>query len=97
MPLEGHWARQQAPLRRHERLAVAAVLVVTLAGPLLLLVAGRGGGASSPGCVDVTIASTTGGAAVHACGERAQRLCTADRATSEIYAACRRARIARSP
>jgi hypothetical protein len=94
MPLDGHWARQQTPLRRRERRTVAAVLAVLLAGLLVLLVAGRGGSASAPGCVDVTIASTTGGAAVHACGERARRLCAADQATRQVRAACRRARIA---
>lgn len=92
MPLEGHWARQQAPLRPRERRLVlgglAAVLVLVVA---LILV--FSGGGSKRGCVDATIASTTGGAAVHACGSRAKRLCAAPDASREIREACERADI----
>ena len=94
MPLEGHWARQQAPLQPRQRRAVAGVLALVVAGVLALLLTIHGGSASAPGCVDATIASTTGGASVHACGERAVRLCGAADATAEIRDACRRARIA---
>jgi hypothetical protein len=89
MPLEGHWARQQAPLRRRERRLVLAALAAVVAGVVALSLVVGGG--SAPGCVDATIASTTGGAAVHACGDRARRLCTAPGQGREIRAACRRA------
>jgi hypothetical protein len=96
MPLEGHWARQQAPLRApasrllYAGCAALAVLVLVL----VLTVGGGKTNASSPGCVDVTIASTTGGAAMHACGTRAVELCSATGATREILDACRHAGIA---
>jgi hypothetical protein len=90
MPLEGHWARQQAPLRARERRVVLGVVTTVVAAiVVLVLVVGRG--SSSPGCVDATIASTTGGAAVHACGSRARALCSARDATAEIRTACARA------
>jgi hypothetical protein len=94
MPLEGHWARQQSPLRPSARRAVALSLALICAGVLALLIAGHGSTAPAPGCLDVTIASTTGGAAIHACGERARRLCAADDAPSQIRTACRREAIA---
>lgn len=68
-------------------LALLAALAVC--GVVFVLVAGRGG--STPGCVDATIASTTGGAAVHACGDRARQLCAAPDHGREIHTACRRA------
>ena len=93
MPLEGHWARQQAPLGARGR-RVAAALLALLAVCVVALVLTVHGGSSAPGCIDATIASTTGGASVHACGERARRVCAARDATAEIRAACERARIA---
>jgi hypothetical protein len=76
-------------LRARERRIVLALLAVLAAGVVVLALAGGSG--SRPGCVDATIASTTGGAAVHACGDPARRLCAAPGRTREIAAACRRA------
>jgi hypothetical protein len=93
MPLERHWARQQSPLGRRER-RVAALVVAALAAALVLVLAFHGGSSPAPGCVDATIASTTGGAAIHACGERARRLCAADDAPAAVRAECVRAGLA---
>ncbi len=90
MPLEGHWARQQAPLRPRERRIVLALLAALAACAVVIALA-AGGSGPAPGCVDATIASTTGGAAVHACGDRARQLCRAPGPGREIRAACRRA------
>jgi hypothetical protein len=79
MPLEGQWERQHAalwPSARRERRALAVVgglLASVLA--IVVVLASRAGDTAKAGCVQLTIASTTGGAAVHACGEKAARLC----------------------
>jgi hypothetical protein len=102
MPLEGHWARTHTPARslgrREQRIvAAAAVLlaaaVIALAGVIVLA---GGPAAPAPGCVDATIASTTGGAQFHACGDEARSFCAnaasaPTRTGGEARAACRRA------
>jgi hypothetical protein len=81
MPLEGHWDRQQTPLRgisaRERRvLAVVAALLVALSVALLVHgLASSSSPSASAACVDVTAASTLGGAKVHACGAEATRVC----------------------
>jgi hypothetical protein len=92
MPLEAHWSRQHSPLGARERRVAVALLaaLAACAAVLVLALAGTSGG-SAPGCVDATIASTTGGAAVHACGDTARRMCAAPGRTREIRVACRRA------
>jgi alkylhydroperoxidase/carboxymuconolactone decarboxylase family protein YurZ len=90
MPLEGHWARQHAPLGRRERRLLAALAALAALG-LVLVLSLHGSARSSPGCIDATIASTTGGAAIHACGERARRLCASDGLPASVRERCRRA------
>jgi hypothetical protein len=97
MPLEGHWARQHEPLRQREHRVVVVLLGAVAACVIVLLVTVHSALRPAPGCVDATIASTTGGAAVHACGQRARRLCAAPGTTAEIQLACRRAGLARTP
>jgi hypothetical protein len=81
MPLEGHWRRQQTPLRSigaRERRLVAAIAAVTLAALLVtayLVLAADQSSAPAAGCVKATAPSTMGGAEVHACGHAAERLC----------------------
>jgi hypothetical protein len=89
MPLEGHWERQQTPLRmptsRGGQAAVAFAVAVAVAALVLLayvVVAGSDSPHPAAGCVDVTGASSTGGARVQACGREAERLC-ATAATSD--------------
>jgi hypothetical protein len=97
MPLEGQWARQHEPLRRRERRVVVAVLGAIVVCAIVLVAAVHGASGPAPGCVDATIASTTGGAAVRACGERARRLCAAPGVTAEIRLACRHVGLSTTP
>jgi hypothetical protein len=90
--------RLSEPLRwgRREKMAVAAVLtcvVLALAG--LGAYALTSGGPARAGCIDLTFASTLGGAQVHECGARARGVCASPGAfrgiVQEVRAACRRA------
>jgi hypothetical protein len=93
-----HSRRLSEPLRwgRRERGAVAVVLAC-----LVLAVVGLGAYALTSGaprradCIDVTFASTVGGAQLHACGARARRVCASPQAfrgiAEELRTACRRA------
>src|SRR5437763_17130062 len=84
-----HWGRR-------EKLAVGALLAC-----VALALAGLGGYALTSGsparrdCVDVTFASTLGGASVHACGGHARRLCALGGypgIEADLRLACARAR-----
>jgi hypothetical protein len=91
--------RLSQPLRwgRREKAAVAALL-----GCLALALAGLGAYALTSGaparadCVDVTYASTLGGARLHVCGERARAICASPIGlrgiAQELRSACRKAR-----
>ena len=89
--------RLAEPLRwgRREKLAVGALLacaVLALAG--LGAYALTSGSPSRRDCVDVTFASTLGGASVHACGGHARRLCASGGyrgIEADLRAACARA------
>ena len=90
--------RLSEPLRwgKRERTVVAALLAC-----LLIAVIGLGAFALTSGaparkdCVEVTFASTLGGATEHACGARARGLCASPGAfrssADELRASCRRA------
>lgn len=90
--------RLSEPLRwgRRER-AVVAVLVACVA----LVAAGLGVYALTSGapvrkdCIEITFASTLGGATEHACGAQARAVCASPQAFKRSYAelreACRRA------
>jgi hypothetical protein len=93
-------ARLSQPVRwtRAGRLAVSALIACAVASALALVVYAAAGGFSASagrGCIEVTFASTTGGASLHACGARAQRLCAsaaAQRGIAEsLRTACARA------
>jgi hypothetical protein len=103
MPLEGHWARQNTPVRalggRERRLvawlggAIALLCVVAVVAIVLI----GGSAPAKKGCIDATIASTTGGATYHACGANAVATCRAAvgaKAATGVLEACRRANIA---
>lgn len=66
------------------------VAAAALAAAVLVLVLATAGSSSSSraGCIDVTIASTTGAANVHACGTQARQFCReqAGRSTPEARA-----------
>lgn len=90
--------RLSEPLRwgRREKTAVAIVLSC-----VALALAGLGAYALSSGaparadCVDVTFASTLGGAHLHVCGEQARTVCASPagyrQITQQLRVACRRA------
>lgn len=84
-----HWGRR-------EKTALAVLL-----GCVVLAVAGLGAYALSSGgparrdCIEVTFASTLGGATEHACGAAARKVCASPAAfkhvAAELRASCRRA------
>jgi hypothetical protein len=64
---------------------VAVVLVVALA--VVLYATLRGGSSEAgPGCVKLTVASSTGGATLHACGKEAARWCRSVATRQEAFA-----------
>jgi hypothetical protein len=89
--------RLSQPLRwgRREKAAVAALLgCVVLALIALGAYALTSGSRGRADCVNVTFASTLGGAQLHACGTRAARVCASGSFRGiepELRAACRRA------
>jgi hypothetical protein len=80
VPLEGHWERQHCSRasdtvrERRVMLAVAAVLLAVAIAVGVASLTSRSQ-PSVPGCIDMTVASTTGGAMLHACGLEAAHLC----------------------
>jgi hypothetical protein len=101
VPLEGQWQRQHTPLSRVSRrelrtlAAVAAVLALAAAVVLYAAVRHKTHHAAA-GCVEVTAASTTGGATLHACGTDAARWCRSqaghpDAVARAVLTACARA------
>jgi hypothetical protein len=104
MPLEGHWTRQNTPLRKltpRERKVAIGVLAVTLVAVVAVIVA-AGPGTSKPGpaegCIRVVVAGRTGGETVVGCGAKAKGYCAhaalyADPRAEKILAACRDAAI----
>jgi hypothetical protein len=92
--------RLAEPLRwtRSGKLAVVAVglllAVCILGAGVYGLVHGFGSRKSAPGCIDVTVASTLGGADLHACGHAAKAICASPGAgqahNDDLRQACRR-------
>jgi hypothetical protein len=95
--------RLSEPLRwgRREKGVVAALLVaVILAAAGLVAYAATSGGRSRGDCIDVTFASTLGGAELKGCGARARAICGSGSfpsLASELRAACGRAGFAYRP
>ena len=87
--------RLSQPLRwgRREKSAVAAVLACLALALLALGVYGLTSGAPARAdCIDVTFASTLGGAKLHACGGRAKTICSSGGYTGiedSLRTACR--------
>jgi hypothetical protein len=80
MPLEGHWQKQNTPLRKlteRERRAGVAVLAVTVAAMLALVVATAGD--SNPptpeGCIRANVAGVVGAETISGCGAEAEAKC----------------------
>jgi hypothetical protein len=97
MIMVGQSKRLSRPLPRGRReKAVIALLIscVVLAAIGLGAYALTSGSPARSDCVDVTFASTLGGATVHACGAHARHVCASGAfrgIAQELRAACRRA------
>ncbi len=89
--------RLSEPLRwgRREKTVVAILLSCVLAAAIGLgAYALTSGAPARADCIDVTFASTLGGAEVHACGSRARHICALGGfhgIEQELRASCRRA------
>jgi hypothetical protein len=78
MIMQDRSRRLSEPLRwgRRERAAVGAALGCLIAALIALgAYALSSGGRARRDCIDVTFASTVGGATLHACGARARAIC----------------------
>lgn len=89
-----HW-------RRREKAVVAVLLSCVLAAAIGLgAYALTSGAPARRDCVDVTFASTLGGAELHACGSQARRMCASGAfhgIAQELRSACIRAGIPYHP
>lgn len=93
MPMEGHWARLNTPVREttpREKLLVRAVLwvlAVAVVATVVVAVATRDNGTSgSPlaaGCIRIEVPSTMGGSASDLCGSTARQFCASTAAHTE--------------
>jgi hypothetical protein len=103
MIMEAREKRLATPLQwgRRERAVVGALLALAAAALIALVAYGvTSGGSSRKDCVEVTFASTLGGAKLTGCGARARQICASGSFASigrELSAACRRAGFAYKP
>lgn len=98
MIMQDQSKRLSEPLRwgKRERTVVAALLAcVVLAVVGLGVFAVTSGAPARKDCIEVTFASTLGGATEHACGAQARKVCAAPGAfknvAAELRESCRRA------
>jgi hypothetical protein len=103
MIMEARAKRLNTPLHwgRREKAAVGAVLAALVIAVVALgAYALSSGGSARSDCVDVTFASTLGGAELKGCGSQARRICSSGSFRSistELAAACRHAGFAYKP
>jgi hypothetical protein len=103
MIMENRSRRLAEPLRwgRREKAVVGVLLacvVLALAG--LVAYALTSGSPARRDCIEVTFASTVGGATLHACGAKARAVCASGSFAAiepELRSACRRAGFAFRP
>lgn len=102
MVMVGQHRRLSEPLRWTRRTRIAALaaaisLLAAIAVAIALAVANAR--PQRAGCIEVTFASTLGGAVTHACGGRAREICAAPAQSPALVAhgalreACREARL----
>jgi hypothetical protein len=80
MPLEGHWARVNTPLRettgRERRIVWVAGALLAIAALAAVIVAISSSSPSTPaGCIRVDLPSTMGGGTPQLCGNAASSFC----------------------
>ena len=103
MIMEARAKRLATPLQwgRREKAAVGAVLAALVIALVALgAYALSSGGSARRDCVDVTFASTLGGAELKGCGPQARRICASGSfrsISSELATACRHAGFAYKP
>jgi hypothetical protein len=103
MVMQEQARRLSEPLRwgRRERILTATlVTVVVLALAALGAYALTSGAPARRDCIDLTFASTLGGAKIHACGQRARTICAAGQLPhlqQELRDACEHAGFAYRP
>ena len=92
--------RQRRPFRPHEKWLVGGVLAAVAALVVVLAISvGTADKASSPGCVSVSLAYSTGGDHIYRCGDAARSLCAGvgraggitGEAAKTVGVACRKA------
>jgi hypothetical protein len=93
MPMEGHWARLNTPVREttpREKLLVRAVLwvlAVAVVATVVVAIATRDNGTSgnplAAGCIRIEVPSTMGGSASDLCGTTARQFCASTAAHTE--------------
>lgn len=97
MPVEGHWERQQTPLRRlgrREKRLLQGFLAVLLAATVAVaaLSALQKAAPVPAGCIQVTGPSTLGAAVYRECGAAAVRWCREEAGKSDPLARAVQAR-----
>jgi hypothetical protein len=103
MIMEARAKRLATPLQwgRREKAAVGGVLAALVIALVALgAYALSSGGSARRDCVDVTFASTLGGAELKGCGAQARRICASGSfrsISSELSVACRHAGFAYKP
>jgi hypothetical protein len=97
MIMEAREKRLATPLQwgRRERTVVGVLLALALAAVVALAAYGlSSGGATRKDCIDVTFASTLGGAELKGCGAHARQICASGSfhaISGELAEACARA------
>jgi hypothetical protein len=75
MVLVGHAQRVSKPLSRRQHMAVLLVVAAIAGVSIWAIVGAAPGPVSAHGCVNLVVASSTGGSALHACGAAARSWC----------------------
>jgi hypothetical protein len=103
MIMEARSKRLATPLQwgRREKAVIGTLLTLTAAALIALGAYALSSGAPARAdCIDVTFASTLGGAELKGCGTRAREICASGSFHAiqpELRAACRRARFPYTP
>lgn len=104
MIMEARHQRLSTPLQwgRREKAIIGSLLALVLVAAVALGAYGltSGGGKTRSDCVEVTFASTLGGAKVKGCGQRARAICASGSfrsAADELRLQCRRLGFAYRP